>query len=531
MIERIGKYEILQELGRGGFATVYKAHDPELDRDVALKVLHPQLLIDPKFVKRFFYEAKTAARLTHPNIVTIYEVGTEKNFYFLAMALLSGQTLNNYILNQNVSIKEVIDIIEQIASALDVLHENGLIHRDVKPANIMVDNKGHATLLDFGIVRAVEGTRLTTTLAILGTPEYMAPEQAELIEGVDLDWRVDIYALGIVAYQMLTGRPPFIGQSPTAILYKHIHEAPPSPRSFNPDIPLELETVLFKALAKNREERYQQASEFAITLKKAVTSELLHNQTNEYLEKLYTDILIAREKEDWIEVLALGRQIQSQYQDYKDVNNLISFARKSLDNQDKHMSIPKWGWITGGIVVLTIIIGFIYTLSASDFLIRPSITLTPTQILAEEVTSTLEPTDAPPPTQTAYIKPNEVITTPIPAATPTKAPRIIQPELSSPSYGQQYKNPVDFEWSGTLSARQSYQVTVVHKNSNYILQSQLLNGTLWSVDLPAELVGEWDWRVSIIQNNQTIISSEEGMFWFNPVPGVTDNDISPLSNP
>lgn len=226
---RIGKYEILEELGRGGFATVYKARDTTLDRIVALKVLHAQLLVDPRFVARFIQEAQTAARLSHPNIVIIYEVGEEAGQSYLSMAYLPGRTLDARLQSETLPMEEVLSLIEQIASALDTIHAGGLVHRDIKPANIMVADDGHATLLDFGIVRAAEGTHLTTSTTVLGTPEYMAPEQAEADEGREIDWRADLYALGVVAYEMLVGRPPFVGTSPTAVLYKHVHELPPLP--------------------------------------------------------------------------------------------------------------------------------------------------------------------------------------------------------------------------------------------------------------------------------------------------------------
>ena len=176
---RLGKYEILEELGRGGFAVVYKARDTTLDRVVALKVLHPQLTTDPKFVQRFHQEARTAASFLHPHIVTIFEVGEEAGQHFLAMACLSGCTLDQLLTRGAMPPLRAVSILEQLAAALDVIHQKGLIHRDVKPGNVMVDDSGRATLLDFGIVRAAEGTRLTTTMAVLGTPEYMSPELAE----------------------------------------------------------------------------------------------------------------------------------------------------------------------------------------------------------------------------------------------------------------------------------------------------------------------------------------------------------------
>ncbi|MFL7791931.1 MAG: SUMF1/EgtB/PvdO family nonheme iron enzyme [Anaerolineae bacterium] len=267
---RFGKYEILEEIGRGGFAVVYKARDITLDRIVALKVLHPQLVADSKFVQRFHQEAQVAARLHHSGIVTIHEIGEDAGQHYLAMAYLPGRTLDKWLADGPLSVERVTSIVEQVADALDTIHKQGLVHRDIKPANIMVDDEGHATLLDFGIVRAAEGTRLTTTMAILGTPEYMAPEQADPAEVEEIDWRADIYALGVVAYEMLVGQPPFTGKSPTKVLYQHVHEPPPMPTTFNPDLPVELEPVLLKALAKQRERRFQNAKAFAARLRQSL---------------------------------------------------------------------------------------------------------------------------------------------------------------------------------------------------------------------------------------------------------------------
>jgi len=269
-LTRIGRYEILDEIGRGGFATVYKARDTKLKRDVALKVLHPQLTTDPQFVQRFHQEAEAAAKIEHPHIVTIYDVGEEDGQHYLAMTLLPGRTLDKWLVGGPLPAERAISIVEQIAEALDAIRAQGLVHRDVKPGNIMVDDAGQATLLDFGIVRAAEGTQITKTMAVLGTPTYMAPEQAEPEGAADVDWRADVYALGVVAYEMLVGQPPFIGKSSTAVLYKHVHEAPPAPTRLNPALPPRLEPVLLKGLAKRREDRFQRAGDLAAELRRAL---------------------------------------------------------------------------------------------------------------------------------------------------------------------------------------------------------------------------------------------------------------------
>jgi streptogramin lyase len=355
----VGKYEILEEIGRGGFAVVYRARDTTLDRVVALKILHPQLTIDPKFVQRFHQEAQTAAGLHHSHIVTIYEVGQEAGQHYLAMAFLPGRTLDERLTATRgaLPVELATSIVEQIADALGDIRRRGLVHRDIKPANIMVDDEGHATLLDFGIVRAAEGTRLTTTMAILGTPEYMAPEQADPTEVEEIDWRADVYALGVVAYEMLVGRPPFTGKSPTKVLYQHVHEPPPSPGTLNPDLPTELEPVLLKALAKQREERFQGAGAFAVELRRALLTESQMRMREKQLTPLYEQLQTAVAKKQWTEVLALGGQIQSLEAGYRDVPQLMSQAHEQLQ-RPRRRPMPVWGcWAVAGGVIGALLLG------------------------------------------------------------------------------------------------------------------------------------------------------------------------------
>ncbi|MCP4539779.1 MAG: protein kinase [Chloroflexi bacterium] len=265
---QLGKYKILKKVGRGGFATVYKARDTTLNRIIALKILHPHIAEDDVFIKRFYQEASIAANLRHSNIVIVHEVGERDGQHYLAMSFLPGQTLEALLAaaQQPLPLEQIAAIVEQLANALDYIHNRGLIHRDVKPSNIIIDDAGQATLLDFGIVRAADGTQVTTTGTIIGTPQYMSPEQAE---GEKVDARSDIYSLGVVAYRMCTGQPPFNDVSSLVVLRLHADKLPPSPHEINPQLPVDVGRVLLKALAKKRDERYQTAGELARALKQA----------------------------------------------------------------------------------------------------------------------------------------------------------------------------------------------------------------------------------------------------------------------
>lgn len=258
--KRLGKYEVQAEIGRGGMGIVYRGFDPMLQRPVAIKVLPPQLAMDPGFVRRFQREAVMAAQLKHPNIVTIHDVGEHEEINFIVMEFLEGATLDRWLERGALSLDQVNRIVRQIADALDFAHKRGVVHRDIKPSNIMVSAEGHVTLMDFGLVRASEGAALTQTGAVMGTPEYMAPEQAQ---GTVVDHRADIYAFGIVVYRLLAGRLPFERNTTPALMHAHVYEAPPPLRQQRPDLPPALDAVVLKAIAKQPADRYQSAGQLA----------------------------------------------------------------------------------------------------------------------------------------------------------------------------------------------------------------------------------------------------------------------------
>ena len=265
---QLGKYEIQAEIGKGGMGTVYQGYDPLLDRRVAVKVLAPHLVWEPGFIERFLREARSAARLKHTSIVTIYDVGQEGNWYYIVMEYLEGETLSRIIRRQGaLPVEQVLAVLRQLADALDYAHQHSLVHRAVQPGNIVVDPKGQVTLTDFGVARAAQETRLTTTGALVGTPQYMSPEQAQ---GEEVDHRTDIYSLGVVAYEMLAGRAPFGATTPHAVLHRLIYDPPPSARSRRPDLPAEVDHVLSRALAKKAAGRYDTAGAFVHALSQAL---------------------------------------------------------------------------------------------------------------------------------------------------------------------------------------------------------------------------------------------------------------------
>lgn len=274
------RYTIRAQVGRGGMGIVYGAHDEMLQRPVAIKVLAPQLAVDPQFFQRFQQEAITAANLRHPNIVTIHDVGAQpvdnsfgQSIHYIVMEYLDGVTLDQWLQGggHTAALVHVERIVRQVADALQFAHDKGVIHRDVKPSNIMVGPTGHVTLMDFGLVRANESIGLTRTGVIVGTPEYMAPEQAL---GHAVDARTDIYSFGVVIYQMLAGQAPFIRPNSVAIAYAHVNEPPPLLRERRSDVPKSVEAVVFKALAKQPSDRYQQVSDLARDLALAVTGKM-----------------------------------------------------------------------------------------------------------------------------------------------------------------------------------------------------------------------------------------------------------------
>jgi len=265
---KIGKYTITGELGKGAMGIVYKGVDPYIGRTLAIKTIRFDIMGQPsaqeEAQKRFMREARSAGNLSHPNIVTIYEVGEDVGTTYIAMEYIEGHSLEEIMASgRQFTPEEVTDIVEQIGSALDYAHQKGITHRDIKPANILIDNEGAAHIVDFGIARIATST-MTQTSMVMGTPSYMSPEQ---IAGKKVDGRSDIFSLGTIMYELLTNEKPFPGDNLTTIVYKIMNETPPPPRVLSPEISEELEIVVKKALAKNPRERYQSCKELLEDLK------------------------------------------------------------------------------------------------------------------------------------------------------------------------------------------------------------------------------------------------------------------------
>ena len=262
-----GRYQLAGILGYGGMAEVYKARDVRLDRDVAIKILRSDLARDPTFQARFRREAQSAAGLNHPMIVSVYDTGSDARndppLPYIVMEYVDGHTLREVIqLDGRLTQRRALEIVVDVCAALDYSHRAGIVHRDIKPGNVMITTDGSVKVMDFGIARAVaqSTSTVTQTAAVMGTAQYLSPEQAR---GESVDYRSDLYSTGVVLYELLTGRPPFQGDSPVAVAYQHVREDPVPPSDLEPDLSADVDAVVMKTLAKNPANRYQNASELS----------------------------------------------------------------------------------------------------------------------------------------------------------------------------------------------------------------------------------------------------------------------------
>ncbi len=328
---KLGKYALRAEIGQGGMGTVYHGYDPGLGRSVAVKVLASHLVRQAEFVERFMREAQAVARIKHPHIVIIYDVGEQEGYYYFVMEYLAGRSLSQILRERGqLPPDEAMPMLRQLADALDYAHEQGLIHRDVKPANVMVDQRGQVTLTDFGLVHAAQETRLTATGAMMGTPQYMSPEQ---VSGDVVGPPADLYSLAMIAYEVLAGAPAFDNDSTPALLYKQVHEPPPPLLRYRPDLPPSVEHALNQALAKNPQERYPSCAAFVRALKEALTEETLGGRQAKELAALYTKAKEALDNHQWALALGLCGQIITQAPTYREVGALFQRANAGLARQ------------------------------------------------------------------------------------------------------------------------------------------------------------------------------------------------------
>ncbi len=268
--KRIGdRFTITELLGQGGMSAVYKANDPNLRRVVAIKLIHPHLSSDPEFVRRFEEEAAAVASLRHPNIIQVFDFNHDGDTFYIVFEFIPGESLQAHLKRVNeagrlIAYEQTIKIAASVADALDYAHQKGIIHRDVKAANVMLNVQGEAILMDFGLVKIAGGDSHTATGAVMGTARYMSPEQ---IKGHQVDGRSDIYSLGVMLYEMVAGRPPFQADSALTLLMMHVNDPVPDVRQIRPNVSPDLMAIINKALAKDRAGRFQSAGEMAAALR------------------------------------------------------------------------------------------------------------------------------------------------------------------------------------------------------------------------------------------------------------------------
>ena len=346
------RYKILEMIGGGGMANVYLAHDMILDRDVAVKMLRLDFANDDEFIRRFHREAQSATSLAHPNIVSIYDVGEEDSIYYIVMEYVFGQTLKQYIQQHSpLQVDRVQDIMKQLTSAISHAHQNHIIHRDIKPQNILIDPNGNVKITDFGIAMAMSATSITQTNSVLGSVHYLSPEQAR---GGMANRKSDIYSLGIVMFELLTGRLPFSGESAVSIALKHLQSETPSVRRWNPNIPQSIENIVLKATAKDPFHRYNSVEEMEDDIKTALNPERLNE--SKFM------IPIDDEATKAIPVITNERPHQNldetlKFSNDKTISNGKDQPKQTAKEQDKKKKRKKWPLILISTFIILVILG------------------------------------------------------------------------------------------------------------------------------------------------------------------------------
>ena len=331
---QLGPYRVVASLGEGGMAAVYKAYQPGMDRYVALKILPRHFASDPTFMGRFQQEARIIAKLQHPHILPVFDFGEADGYTYLVMPFVTGGTLTELLTGQPLPLKQIRTIVSQLGDALDYAHAHGLVHRDVKPSNVLLDERGNCLLSDFGIAKIIEGTsRFTTTGGLIGTPAYMSPEQGA---GEKIDRRSDIYSLGVMLYEMATGRAPFAAETPVAVVIKHIHDPLPPPRMHNPALPEALERTILKALAKRPDDRFASAAEFVQALQAAIPE----TGAIESVSAVPTQVVSAVPTQEPLRSPAVPR-----------------VPTRIAEPSTPRRRAPGWMWLAGGLALIALLIG------------------------------------------------------------------------------------------------------------------------------------------------------------------------------
>lgn len=349
------RYKIIDMIGGGGMANVYLAHDMILDRDVAVKILRLDFANEQEFIHRFQREAQSATSLAHPNIVNIYDIGEEDDINYIVMEYVDGMTLKQYIQQYYpISVDKALDIMQQLTSAISHAHQHHIIHRDIKPQNILIDHSGVVKITDFGIAMALSATAITQTNSVLGSVHYLSPEQAR---GGMATRKSDIYSLGIVMFELLTGRLPFSGESAVSIALKHLQSETPSPRRWNSAIPQSVENIILKATAKDPFHRYKNVEEMEEDIRTALNPERINEPKFSIPEDddatkvipVITDLNSVPNRNDE------KTMIHGKGNDNQDSDDDVDSNKKKGNNKKQKKKRKKWPWIVSSIVVLLLI--------------------------------------------------------------------------------------------------------------------------------------------------------------------------------
>ncbi len=333
--ENVGPYRLIAKLGKGGMATVYKGYHPSLDRYVAIKALHPAFMEHPGFIDRFEREARVVAKLEHPNIVPIYDFSEHEDRPYLVLKYVEGETLKARLDKSKLTYRETRQVFRVISSALAYAHQRGVLHRDVKPSNVLMDKEGQVYLADFGLARIAEASQTTLSgQMMMGTPHYISPEQAKGLG--DLDEGTDIYSLGVMMYELLVGEVPFQADTPFSVIHDHIYSPLPIPRDINPELNEELQRVILKALAKKRQDRYQDVPEMMAAFLKALDVQIKEHPSAGEMPTIQLSPREARTTE------ALERDTLAV--DDPEREPAAEPAPKNQEEPAKKRRIPSWTW-------------------------------------------------------------------------------------------------------------------------------------------------------------------------------------------